>query len=66
MRAKAKGQRASDGVAGEDGGRVAAVGAPAEVLVPELVEEVYGTLPIVLPHPDNGVPQILLRGRLDG
>ncbi|QTH44626.1 heme ABC transporter ATP-binding protein [Cohnella sp. LGH] len=48
------------------GGRVAAVGAPAEVLVPELVEEVYGTMPIVLPHPDNGVPQILLRGRLDG
>jgi len=45
------------------GGRVAAVGKPEEVLVPELVNEVYGTEPIVLRHPDSGVPQILLRGR---
>ncbi|WP_372632247.1 heme ABC transporter ATP-binding protein [Cohnella sp.] len=45
------------------GGRVAAVGKPEEVLVPELVSRVYGTEPIVLPHPDSGVPQILLRGR---
>lgn len=45
------------------GGRVAAVGKPEEVLVPELVNKVYGTEPIVLRHPDSGVPQILLRGR---
>ncbi len=45
------------------GGKAVAVGKPEEVLVPELVNEVYGTEPIVLAHPDSGVPQILLRGR---
>ncbi|MFC4596654.1 heme ABC transporter ATP-binding protein [Cohnella hongkongensis] len=44
-------------------GRAAAEGPPGEVLVPDLVQDVYGTEPIVLPHPDSGVPQILLRGR---
>jgi len=44
-------------------GKVAAEGVPEEVLIPRLVNEVYGTEPIVLPHPESGVPQILLRGR---
>jgi len=46
----------------QDGG-VAAEGAPGDVLTPELVLGVYGTEPIVIPHPDSGVPQIILRGR---
>ncbi|XID94006.1 heme ABC transporter ATP-binding protein [Paenibacillaceae bacterium WGS1546] len=44
-------------------GRVVAEGTPDEVLTPRLVRDVYGTDPIVLAHPDSGVPQILLRGR---
>ena len=44
-------------------GRVAASGAPGDVLTSGLVQRVYGTEPIVLSHPESGVPQILLRGR---
>lgn len=44
-------------------GKVASLGTPDEVLQAELIQEVYGTEPIVLPHPISGVPQILLRGR---
>jgi len=44
-------------------GKVAAEGTPEEVLTADLVHCVYGTKPIVLSHPDTGVPQILLKGR---
>ncbi|MFC4301855.1 heme ABC transporter ATP-binding protein [Cohnella boryungensis] len=44
-------------------GQATASGAPGEVLTSGLVQQVYGTEPIVLDHPDSGVPQILLRGR---
>ncbi|WP_426449195.1 ABC transporter ATP-binding protein [Paenibacillus sp. S-38] len=41
-------------------GRIRGIGTPEEVLQPEGLEQVYGTRPYVLPHPDGGVPQILL------
>ncbi|WP_245855812.1 ABC transporter ATP-binding protein [Paenibacillus rigui] len=43
-------------------GRVVSIGQPEEVIRPELLERVYGTQPIVLPHPATGVPQVLLHG----
>jgi iron complex transport system ATP-binding protein len=36
-------------------------GTPPDIVRSGLIAEVYGTEPIVLPHPDSGVPQILLR-----
>jgi iron complex transport system ATP-binding protein len=42
-------------------GRIAHSGSPEEVILPERLEQVYGTRPIVLEHPETGVPQILLR-----
>ncbi|TVY07677.1 ABC transporter ATP-binding protein [Paenibacillus cremeus] len=41
-------------------GRAAGLGKPEDVLTAELLERVYGTRPYILPHPDSGVPQILL------
>ncbi|WP_308639329.1 ABC transporter ATP-binding protein [Paenibacillus silvisoli] len=43
-----------------DGG-IEAFGPPTEVIRPELIRTVYGANSIVLPHPDTGVPQILLQ-----
>lgn len=42
-------------------GKIAGSGTPAEVLTANLIQEVYGTEPIVLSHPESGVPQILLQ-----
>lgn len=42
-------------------GKTAAIGTPQEVLTEELIEQVYGTCPIILPHPESCVPQILLK-----
>jgi iron complex transport system ATP-binding protein len=42
-------------------GRIVKVGPPEEVIRSELLEQVYGTRPIVLEHPVSGVPQILLQ-----
>lgn len=44
-----------------DQGQIVAEGAPAEVLTTAHIEQVYGTSVCVLPHPDTGCPQILLR-----
>ncbi|WP_438446570.1 ABC transporter ATP-binding protein [Gorillibacterium sp. sgz5001074] len=41
-------------------GEVQAIGMPWEVLSEELVERVYGTRPVVMPHPAVGAPQLLL------
>ena len=41
-------------------GQVAGAGTPGEILEARQIESVYGTRPVVLPHPVNGVPQILL------
>ncbi|WP_409344775.1 ABC transporter ATP-binding protein [Paenibacillus sp. MBLB4367] len=45
-------------------GAVAALGAPAEVLDAPLIARVYGTEPLIVPHPVSGVPQILLQSKL--
>ncbi|MFC0211487.1 ABC transporter ATP-binding protein [Paenibacillus chartarius] len=42
-------------------GHVVGEGTPGEIVTSQLIADVYGTEPIVLPHPDNGAPQILLR-----
>ncbi|MFD5828997.1 ABC transporter ATP-binding protein [Lentzea sp. NPDC060358] len=42
-----------------DEGRLVASGTPAEVLVPELVAEVFHVTAHVVPHPTTGVPQLL-------
>jgi iron complex transport system ATP-binding protein len=42
-------------------GKVLGIGTPQQILTSELIEQVYGTKPIILPHPVSGVPQILLQ-----
>lgn len=42
-------------------GRIAASGTAEEIVVPKLLQEVFGVDPLVIPHPEAGVPQILLR-----
>lgn len=41
-------------------GKVVAEGEPGDIVRGELIRGVYGTEPIVLPHPLSGAPQILL------
>jgi iron complex transport system ATP-binding protein len=43
-------------------GRVIATGSPEDIIRTELIEEVYGTAPIVMKHPVYGLPQIILQG----
>jgi iron complex transport system ATP-binding protein len=40
-------------------GRLAALGAPLEVLTPERLSEAYHVQLRVLPHPDTGAPLVL-------
>ncbi|GGD67575.1 ABC transporter ATP-binding protein [Paenibacillus nasutitermitis] len=42
------------------GGRLEAFGTPAEVISEELIRRVYGAGSVVLPHPQTGIPQLLL------
>jgi iron complex transport system ATP-binding protein len=42
-------------------GKVAAFGTPHEVLTESTIQDVYGTQPLVLPHPVSGTPQVLLQ-----
>ncbi len=42
-------------------GKQVVLGTPSEVINDELIESVYGTKPIVLEHPVNAIPQILLQ-----
>lgn len=42
-------------------GRIEAEGTPGEIITPELIGRVYGTVPAVVPHPVSGIPQILLQ-----
>jgi len=46
-------------------GRVVASGPPDELISEDLIARVYGTEPIVLAHPGNGAPQILLQRAVD-
>ncbi|SEJ12148.1 ABC transporter ATP-binding protein [Demequina mangrovi] len=48
-----------------DRGRVAAQGAPAEVLTPEVIASVYGVRATVLTHPEDGRPVIALDSAID-
>ncbi len=48
-----------------DRGRVAAAGAPADVITPELVGRLYGNSVTVMAHPQTGVP-LVLPSRLGG
>lgn len=41
------------------GGRLVAAGPPADVLTPELVDEVFGVRATIVPHPLTGAPQLL-------
>lgn len=41
--------------------RVDAFGPPASVIVPELIQRVFGAKAVVLPHPATGAPQLLLQ-----
>lgn len=43
-------------------GRVIETGTPAEVIREDLLEQVYGVRPVIVPHPVIGVPQILMQG----
>ncbi|MFS0837033.1 heme ABC transporter ATP-binding protein [Paenibacillus sp. 1P03SA] len=42
-------------------GEGVSIGTPEEIMRSELIRDVYGTEPIVLEHPEHGIPQILLR-----
>lgn len=42
-------------------GKLEASGTPSDVLTPELIERVYETAAQVVPHPQTGVPQIMLQ-----
>lgn len=42
------------------GGRQIAVGPPENILRRELIEDVYGIAPVIIPHPHTGKPQLLL------
>jgi iron complex transport system ATP-binding protein len=41
-------------------GSMVALGLPADVLTVPLIERVFGTRVAIVPHPDNGLPQVLL------
>ncbi|MGN7403301.1 heme ABC transporter ATP-binding protein [Cytobacillus praedii] len=43
-------------------GKVVATGSPEDIMRTDLIEEVYGTAPIVMKHPVYGLPQIILQG----
>lgn len=44
-------------------GKQISVGTPSEILQSTLIEEVYGTRPIVMDHPVHHLPQIMLQSR---
>lgn len=43
-------------------GRVVEIGTPEHIIRTDLIEQVYGTTPIVMEHPVYGLPQIILQG----
>lgn len=44
-------------------GKPVGEGRPSEVIRSDLIREVYGIEVIIIPHPDNGLPQVLLKAR---
>ncbi len=55
--------RYADTIVAMRAGEIAAVGSPADVLSPELVEEVFGLASQVIPDPVSGKPIVLPIGR---
>ncbi|WP_334076999.1 ABC transporter ATP-binding protein [Paenibacillus sanfengchensis] len=47
------------------GGRISGQGTPADILVPETLENVFHVKSYSIPHPDSGSPQLLLRKAQD-
>lgn len=47
-------------------GRIVAEGTPGEIMDPELIGRVYGTVPAMVSHPVSGIPQILLQPGVGG
>jgi len=45
-------------------GKIAAMGKPIDIIEPDLIERVYGTRGIVVPHPITQTPQLLLQPAL--
>ena len=45
-----------------DQGKIIKIGTPAEVIKKEIIEEVYGTTPVIIQHPSARVPQVILEG----
>ncbi len=43
-------------------GSVIDIGTPEQIMRSELIREVYGILPLIVGHPDNGLPQVILPG----
>lgn len=42
-------------------GKVARIGTPSEIIQSQLIEQVYGTTPIIVEHPLHKLPQIILQ-----
>ncbi|MCH1625280.1 heme ABC transporter ATP-binding protein [Fredinandcohnia quinoae] len=47
-------------------GRVVEIGTPEEIIRASLIERVYGIAPVVMEHPNFGMPQIILQGHSIG
>jgi len=46
-------------------GRVQTIGTPDEVVSAKWIEKVYGIRPMIIPHPESGVPQVLIQAMSD-
>jgi len=46
------------------GGGIAAQGTPEQIMTTELLSRIFATETTVVPHPDTGRPQILIRPKL--
>lgn len=46
-----------------DQGEIVKIGTPEEIIQADLIEQVYGTYPVILEHPIAKVPQIILQGK---
>jgi iron complex transport system ATP-binding protein len=45
-------------------GKILHSGATSEVITSKNIEQVFGIQPILIPHPEQGVPQVLLKGKI--
>lgn len=46
-------------------GKIVIIGAPEQVITTDLIAQVYGTEPLIAPHPVNHRPQILLNPKIN-